>query len=120
MLGECAIPLGLVIVGAILFDLLSKPGWHADAGAAVGGGLMRLGVLPLLMLGALFLIPSASSDFRHVVAVQAAMPAAVFPMIIARRYGGHEATAMRVIVMTTLVSLLTIPFAVKLALQWVS
>ena len=47
------------------------------------------------------------------------MPAAVFPMIIARRYGGDEATAMRVIVMTTLLSLLTIPFAVKLALQWV-
>ena len=45
------------------------------------------------------------------------MPAAVFPMIIARRYGGDEATAMRVVVVTTLVSLLTIPFAVKLALQ---
>jgi predicted permease len=119
MLGECAIPLGLIIVGATLYDLLSKPGWHADAGAAVGGVIMRLAVLPLLMLGALMLLPGASAEFRHVIAVQAAMPAAVFPMIIARRYGGDEATAMRVIVMTTLVSLLTIPFAVKLALQWV-
>jgi predicted permease len=119
MLGECAIPLGLIIVGAILFDLLSKPGWHADAGAAIGGVVIRLAVLPAVMLGALLLLPFASSDFRHVIAVQAAMPAAVFPMIIARRYGGDEATAMRVMVMTTLVSLLTIPFAVKLALQWV-
>ena len=57
------------------------------------------------------------SYFRHVIAVQSAMPAAVFPMILARRYGGDEATAMRVIVITTLVSLLTIPFAVKLALR---
>lgn len=119
MLGECAIPLGLVVVGATLCDLLSKPGWHADAGAAIGGVVMRLAVLPLLMLGALALLP-AGQDFRHVIAVQAAMPAAVFPMIIARRYGGHEATSMRVIVMTTLVSLFTIPFAVKLTLQWVS
>jgi predicted permease len=119
MLGECAIPLGLIVVGATLLDLVSQPGWHADAGAAIGGVAMRLVVLPALMLGALLLLPAASADFRHVIAVQAAMPAAVFPMIIARRYGGHEATAMRVIVMTTLVSLFTIPFAVKLALQWV-
>jgi predicted permease len=117
-LGECAIPLGLIVVGATLYDLMSRPGWHSDAGAAVGGVLMRLAILPLMMLGALAVMPGASTDFRHVIAVQASMPAAVFPMIVARRYGGDEATAMRVIVMTTLVSLVTIPFAVKLALQW--
>jgi len=117
-LGECAIPLGLIVVGATLYDLMSRPGWHSDAGAAVGGVLMRLAVLPLMMLGALAVLPMAGTEFRHVIAVQAAMPAAVFPMIIARRYGGDEATAMRVIVVTTLVSLFTIPFAVKFALQW--
>ena len=119
LLGECAIPLGLLVVGATLYDLVSQPGWHSDAGAAVGGVVMRLAVLPLMMLGTLVLLPIAGSDFRNVIAVQAAMPAAVFPMIIARRYGGDEATAMRVIVVTTLVSLFTIPFAVKLALHWV-
>jgi predicted permease len=117
MLGQCAVPIGLLLVGATLFDLVSRPGWHSDTGAAVGGVIMRLVVLPLTMLGALALIP-AGPELRHVIAVQAAMPAAVFPMIIARRYGGDEATAMRVIVITTLVSLLTIPFGVKLALQW--
>ena len=119
LLGECAIPLGLLVVGATLYDLMSRPGWHSDAGAAAGGVVMRLAVLPLMMLGALTFLPSPGSEFRHVIAVQAAMPAAVFPMIIARRYGGDEATAMRVIVITTLVSLFTIPFAVKFALQWV-
>lgn len=118
LLGECAVPLGLLVAGATFHDLVGKPGWHSDAGAAVGGIAMRLVILPLMMLGGLALIPSAGSDFRHVIAVQSAMPAAVFPMIIARRYGGDEATAMRVIVITTLVSLFTIPFAVKLTLQW--
>ncbi len=118
LLGECAVPIGLLLVGATLFDLVSRPGWTGDLRTAAGGVVMRLAVLPLTMLGALALIPAASAEFRHVIAVQAAMPAAVFPMIIARRYGGDEATAMRVIVITTLVSLLTIPFAVKLALQW--
>jgi hypothetical protein len=116
LLGECAVPVGLIVVGATLFDLLSQPGWHSDAGAAAGGLVMRLGILPLTMLGMLALLP-AGQEFRHVVAVQAAMPAAVFPMIIARRYGGDEATAMRVIVITTLVSLFTIPFAVQWALR---
>ncbi len=118
MLGECAVPLGLLVVGATLYDLMSRPGWHGDTGAAVGGVVMRLALLPLMMLGAMTLLPAAGTEFRHVIAVQAAMPAAVFPMIIARRYGGDEATAMRVIVITTLVSLFTIPFAVKFALQW--
>jgi predicted permease len=118
MLGECAIPLGLVIVGATLYDLMSRPGWHSDAGAAIGGVAMRLVILPAMMLGALALMPAAGTEFRHVVAIQAAMPAAVFPMIIARRYGGDEATAARVIVITTLLSLVTIPFAVKFALEW--
>ena len=118
LIGECAVPLGLLLVGATLYDLLTKPGWHTDLRAAGGGIVMRLAVLPLTMLGALALLPAASTEFRHVIAIQAAMPAAVFPMIIARRYGGDEATAMRVIVVTTLVSLFTIPFAVKLALAW--
>lgn len=117
LLGECAVPLGLIVVGATLYDLMSTPGWHQDMRAAAGGLVVRLAVLPAMMLGALALMPAAGADFRHVVAVQSAMPAAVFPMIIARRYGGDEATAMRVIVVTTLVSLFTIPFAVKLALQ---
>jgi predicted permease len=119
MLGECAVPLGLIVVGATLYDLMSKPGWHSDAGAAIGGVVMRLAVLPLTMLGGLALLPAAGTELRHIIAVQAAMPAAVFPMIIARRYGGDEATSMRVIVMSTLVSLFTIPFAVKAALHWV-
>lgn len=117
LLGECAVPLGLLVSGATLYDLISKPGWHSDAGAAVGGLVMRMILLPLTMLGTLALLPAAGADFRHVIAVQAAMPAAVFPMIIARRYGGDEATAMRVIVVTTMVGLVTIPFAVKFALS---
>lgn len=117
LLGECAVPLGLLLVGATLFDLVTKPGWHTELAAGFGGVVMRLTLLPLMMAGVIILIP-ASTEFRHVIAIQAAMPAAVFPMIIARRYGGDEATAMRVIVVTTLVSLFTIPFAVRLLLQW--
>lgn len=118
LLGECAVPLGIMVAGAALYDLMGQRGGPGAAGAAIGGVVMRLLVLPLTMLGALALLPMAGSDFRHVIAIQAAMPAAVFPVIIARRYGGDEATAMRVILVTTLVSLFTIPFAVKLALKW--
>jgi predicted permease len=118
MLGDCAVPIGLLLVGATLGDLLSRPGWLGDFRAATAGIIMRLAILPLTMIGTMLLLHKASTDFRHVIAIQAAMPAAVFPMIIARRYGGHEATALRVIVATTLLSLVTIPFAVRFALRW--
>jgi predicted permease len=116
-LGDSSIPLGLLIVGITLADLTRSPGWHRDWRTPLGGVTLRLALLPLMMLAvAKFIAPGP--QFRHVLAVQAAMPAAVFPMILARRYGGDETTAMRVIVVTTLVSVATIPFVVRWALAW--
>jgi malate permease and related proteins len=116
LLGSGSIALGLLLVGTTLGDLLKQPGWWGGW-ATVGTGLvMRLAFLPALMLLTMLWLPS-TPGLREVIAIQAAMPAAVFPLIMARRYGGHEATAMRVIVLTTLVSLFTIPAAVKFALS---
>jgi len=44
-----------------------------------------------------------------VLLVQAAMPSAVFPVLIARLYGGNPVVATQVAIVTTLVSLGTIP-----------
>lgn len=127
MLGECAIVLGLLIVGATLGDLMGRPNWLGDWRTAAGGVVMRLAVVPAIMLAVLASLPAAGPDgpwygatreFLQVGAVQAAMPAAVFPMVIARRYGGDEAVAMRVILGSTIVSLFTIPFTVRWALHW--
>jgi hypothetical protein len=54
-----------------------------------------------------------------VIVLEAAMPAAVFPIVMARHYGGDAATALRVVFSTSLVSLLTIPLWIRFGLKFV-
>jgi hypothetical protein len=51
----------------------------------------------------------ASDELKRVVAVEAAMPSAVFSILMARHYAGDAGTALRVVLATSLVSLVTIP-----------
>jgi predicted permease len=41
--------------------------------------------------------------------IQAAMPAAVFPIILTKQYGGDTETAVRIVIITTLISIISIP-----------
>ena len=116
MVGACAIPLGLLLSGGMLAHLLHQPGSLAEWRTPAGAMVLRLAVLPALMLAVAYWLP-LTPTLRQVLAVQAAMPAAVFPIIMARRYGGHEPTAVRVLVFTTAMSFFTIPAAVALALR---
>ncbi len=118
LLGQTAIPLALLLIGATVADNLGefdpKRGLPAVAGACV----LRLVVIAGLFLAFAALLP-ASRELKQVLVLQAAMPAAVFPLIMAKHYGGHVPTALRVIVWTSLISLLTIPLCIKFGLSWI-
>ena len=99
---------------------------------AVACGL-RLGLLPLGFVTLAWALPQVMSgampggvpgevpgdvpgagagdmaQIQRVLLLHAAMPAAVFPVVLARHYGGDPATAARVAVGTSLVSLVTMP-----------
>jgi len=47
------------------------------------------------------------------------MPAAVFPIVMARHYGGDPATAMRVVIGTSVVGLATIPLWIRFGMKFV-
>lgn len=117
-LGQCAIPMALLLIGAIVADHLhefhSKSGWRV-IGAAV---LLRIGVLPALFLLVAKFLP-ASVELKRVMVIEAAMPAAVFPIVMARHYQGEPATAMRVVIGTSVVGLLTIPLWIRFGLKFV-
>lgn len=117
LLGQCAVPMALILIGAIVADHLhefhSASGWRV-IGAAV---LLRVGVLPVIFLLAGKFIP-ASLELKRVIVLEAAMPAAVFPIVMARHYAGDPATAMRVVIGTTVVGLVTIPLWIRLGMQW--
>lgn len=117
MLGACAIPMGLVLIGAMIADHLaefhSEQGWRVMATACV----LRLGVIPLLFLLLAKLLP-CSVELKRVIMLQAAMPSAVFAILAARHFGGDGPTALRVVIATSAVSFVTIPLWIRAGMKW--
>jgi hypothetical protein len=115
-LADCAIPMSLILAGAMIADHLGE--FHARHGrAAMAWAVaLRLGVLPVLFLGLGLLLP-ASLELKQVIVLQAAMTSAVFPIVLAHHYGGDPATAVRITLITSLVGILTIPLWIQIGLH---
>ena len=60
-----------------------------------------------------------SQDLKRVMMVEAAMPAGIIPILIAKHYGGQPLTAVQVVVGTTAVGLIEIPLWLRLGLAWI-
>ena len=108
MLGGCAIPVALLLIGATFADLAKGLRFRARPAVAGTACALRMGVLPLLFLlvAAVF---QFSRELKQVMLVQAAMPCAVLPVVLARHFDGSPEIALRVVLSTTLLSLATIP-----------
>lgn len=115
MLGGCAVTLGLIMVGAILHEFFGRPRDLFDVRASFLGIALKLGVLPILFLAAAWFLPVAM-EIKQVLVVQAAMPSGVFTIALARHYGGHLVTAVRVIFATTVASILLTPLWLRAGL----
>ncbi len=116
-LGASAIPLGLILSGAIFADQMQENAPPGKGAVSLGSCALRLGVLPVLMLALARWLP-CPDELRHVILVQAAMPSAVVPVILARHYGGDASVALRIVLATSLVGLLTIPLWLRAGLLW--
>lgn len=117
-LSDCAIPMSLILVGATLADHLgdfhAAHGWRVMASALI----LRLGVLPMgFVLLAKFL--PASVELKRVIVLEASMASAIFPIVLSRHYGGDPATAVRIALATSAMSLLTMPFWISFGMKWV-
>jgi predicted permease len=112
------VPLALLLIGAIMADelpqLRTAAGWRVMSVAT----LLRLGLFPLLFLAMARWLP-ITPDLQRVLVLEAAMPAAVFPIVMARHYRGDAATALRIVLSTSLVSLVTMPLWLRLGLDWI-
>jgi predicted permease len=116
-LGGCAIPLCVILIGGTIMDLIGEERFKLNV--AVATSVLRMFVLPFLFIAVGLWLP-VSAEMKQVLCVQAAMPAAVFTVVLARHYGGHPATAVLVIVATTVVSIFSAPFAIGLAMKWLN
>lgn len=117
-LAVCTVTLGLICSGAAIAPFLDKARELWSTKIVFGSCVLRLGLLPLLFLTIARHGPF-SDALRQVIVVQAAMPAAMIPLVIARHYGGRPLIAAQVILGTTLPGLLLIPALLRLGMDWV-
>jgi len=116
MLGECAVPVALLLVGTTLYDLAKK--MKFDWKISTGGILVRLVIIPFFILSLAKFLPVAT-ELKQVLVIQAAMPAGMFPILMSRHYGGRTDVAIQVVIATTIASLLTMPLVIAFGLYWV-
>ncbi|MBR4458809.1 MAG: AEC family transporter [Clostridia bacterium] len=103
--GGLTTPLSMLLIGARLSGIRLKELRDMDYHWIA---LLRNLVLPLAVLGLLFLLP-LPSDIRQVVFILTAMPLGTLIAMLAELYNGEAAFAARSVAWTTLLSLGTIP-----------
>ncbi|OYW77443.1 MAG: hypothetical protein B7Z37_04180 [Verrucomicrobia bacterium 12-59-8] len=116
MLGACAVPLAVLLIGASIADLWGQGAMQWKV--AIVSPILRLGIIPVAFLLAAYHLP-ISLELKRVIVVQAAMPSAVFNIMIARLYGGHATTAVQVVIATTVVSCISTPLVIAWGLKLV-
>ena len=116
MIGVGAFPLAILITGCSMMDLagMEKPSWRVLA----GGALVRLILAPMAILAAAKFLP-LPVELRQVLVVQAAMPAGMSSILLARMYGGRPAVAVQIVIATTVLSLLTLPWIITWGSEWI-
>ncbi len=119
MLGACAIPVGLLLTGATLQEMTRDTAWLKGWQVPVAAVLLRLLLLPICFLLLAKGVPF-SPELRQIIVVQAAMPAAMLPVVITRYYLGDTLCAVKVVVSTTICSILTIPLWISFGLFFLS
>jgi predicted permease len=116
-LAVCAVPLGLLMTGASFAPHLSDPKQLVNPRVIGTAWLLRLAVLPWVYLLAARYAP-VPVELKQVLVVQAAMPAAVVSVIVARIYGGQPLVSVQIILGTTALAVFTIPFWIKFGLSF--
>jgi predicted permease len=116
-LARCMVPLGLLMTGVNLARYIQEPKDLFSPRVLIAAAVLRLGILPLVMMCGARWIP-CPVELKRVLVVQAAMPSAVIPIIVAHHYGGAPLTAVQIVLGTTAVSVLTCPLWIRAGLAW--
>jgi hypothetical protein len=118
MVGACAIPFGLLLCGVTLDTYVKDPRQLFDVRTTPVACLVRLAALPVVFLLMAKYAP-VSIELKRVLVVQAAMPSGMMPLVLARHYGGRPLIAAQIIVGTTLLGVLVIPWWLSWGMAWV-
>ena len=121
MIGQCSIPLGLMVIGAAFFDLLKEYRLGDGLKIELGAVLSRNLLVPAAFVGyaAYGWMPPTMEYLREVLVVQAAMPAGVFALLVVNSYGQRSDVGLRAILATMVACLITLPCWIFFGLTYV-
>jgi malonate transporter and related proteins len=105
MLMKSAAPVALFAMG-VTVSLRGKPDFNRELGTL---GLIKLVVHPLLAFAAVSLFVSADTAWLQVAVMMASLPTATNAFILARQYNAYVAGSGAAVIVTTAISVLTIP-----------
>jgi predicted permease len=117
-LGRCAFPMQLILTGTALADLIRRQSPTAPWRTVAAANLLRLAILPAAML-ALAQLLAGKPELQRVAVVQAAMPCAMLPVMLAKHYNADPDLAAWIVASTTILGLLTIPLWLRVGIWWV-
>lgn len=116
--GNCAVPVGLILTGIYLHETLRGFDIRRQWRVSTGYLLVRLLLAPLALLAGASLV--SDPNLRRVMLVQAAMPAGMFTFLIVSHCKGDVAIALRGTLVTSLLCPLTIPLWVEIGRRWLA
>jgi predicted permease len=108
MLGQAVIPIMLVSLGYRLYNVASIQWGHAIGGALlrIGGGFAAANIAVLLN--------GAEGLNRQVLLLYGCLPSAVINFVLAEKYRQDPELAASIVVLSTFISVLTLPFVFSL------
>jgi len=106
MIGAVATPICLILFGCSMYDLSRNFSWQPRM--LVSGLLTRLVLAPALILLLTWVLP-VDPLIKRIMVIQSAIPSAVIPVILAKRYGGRPEVGTQILLTTTVCSFLTLP-----------
>ncbi len=117
MVGDLTFPLAMIIIGALIVELDFKKAFRDIKFFVLA--FLKLIALPLVVLFACLAL-GVETTVTYVTVILAAMPSATFGAIFAELYGVDSVNSAKIVCLTTIISLVTIPgiiYVINLLIQ---
>ena len=106
MIGSVATPICLILFGCSMYDLTRNFTWQPKMLSA--GLIARLALAPAFIILLAWALP-VDPLIKRIMVIQSAIPSAVIPVILAKRFGGIPELGTQILLSTTVCSFLTLP-----------
>jgi len=120
LLGAAGIPISIILTGATFADHFHrseiKERLSTTFKIAFWSILIRLAVMPAIFISLAVWLP-CTMEIKQILVIHGAMGSAIFPMVLAKHYGGDPKTAFDTIVSNSFISVLTLPIWIAVGLR---